>query len=101
MTAPVLAWSDAAIYELPEGQHLWGWEFELLPAGTMFAAAAILHGLIGMAAEPMGDEHYQVRDETQLIIYGLGDTETAEIELYWDDVLAAFERKQLSSGIQQ
>lgn len=52
MAAPTLAWGVTHIYRLPNGGHLYGREFELLPAGTMFAATTILHGVCGVEACP-------------------------------------------------
>jgi len=98
MAAPLLAWGDCNLYRLPEEGHLWGREFELLPAGTMFAAGAILHGLIGIEAEPLDEGRCQVNDGAPLVIYGLGSTETRELDAYRDDVLTGFLEKQLADA---
>ena len=98
MATPLLAWGEVNLYRLPDDGHLWGREFELLPAGTMFAAGAILHGLIGIEAEPLDEKRCQIRDGAPLVIYGLGKTETRELEAYREDVLQGFRDKQLADA---
>ena len=98
MTAPSLAWSDVNLYKLPSGDHLWGREFELLPAGTMFAAAAILRGLIGVEAQPLDERRCQIHDGALLVIYGLDDTETRELDAYRDEILEGFRLRQLQDA---
>lgn len=95
MAGPTLAWGESNLYKLPDAGHLWGREFELLPAGTMFSAGSILHGLIGIEAEPLDGARCQISDGALLIIYGLGKTETGELEGYRDDVISGFKIKQL------
>ena len=98
MAAPTIAWGDTNLYKLPDAGHLWGREFELLPAGTMFAAGSILHGLIGIEAEPLDGTRCQIRDGALLVIYGLRQTETEELEGYRDDVIAGFQQRQLQDA---
>lgn len=98
MAAPTLAWGEVNLYKLPAGGHLWGREFELLPAGTMFAAGAILRGLIGIEAEPLDQGRCQIHDGAPLVIYGIGKTETRELDAYRDDVLTGFQERQLADA---
>jgi hypothetical protein len=51
----VLAWGDRNLYQLPDGGHLWGREFQVLPSGSMFGAGGILNGLIGVDARPLDE----------------------------------------------
>ena len=95
MAAPTLAWGESNLFRLPDASHLWGREFELLPAGTMFAAGSILHGLIGIEAEPLDSARCQISDGALLVIVGLGQTETDELEGYRDDVISGFKVRQL------
>lgn len=98
MAAPLLAWGEENVYRLADNGHLWGREFELLAAGTMLAAGSILHGLIGIEAEPIDEKCYEIRDGAKLIIYGMGNTETRELEIYQDDVLESFRLQQLQDA---
>jgi hypothetical protein len=64
----------------------------------MFAAGAILHGLIGIEAVPLDEQRCQIHDGAPLVIYGLDSTETAELDLYRDDVVEGFRIRQLQDA---
>lgn len=98
MAPPALAWGELNLYGLDDGSHLYGREFELLPAGTMFAAGSILHGLIGVEAEPPDEKRCQIRDGALLIVYGLAPTETDELDAYRDDLVEGFRVRQLQDA---
>jgi hypothetical protein len=98
MAAPILAWGAANLYELPSGRHVWGREFELLPAGSMFAAGAILRGLIGVEAEQLDEKRCQIKDGAAVILYGMDATETRELDGYRDDVIEGFRQRQLQDS---
>ena len=98
MAAPTLAWGETNLYKLPEAGHLWGREFELLPAGTMFAAGSILYGLIGIEAKPLDGGRCQIKVGALLVIYGLGKTDTDELNVYRDDVINSFQTRQLQDA---
>lgn len=95
MTAPVLAWGEQSLYHLPGPPgHVFGREFQLLPAGTMFAAGALLSGVIGVAAEPAHHGHCFIREGTPLLIIGARGTETRELEGYQHDIVEAYRVRQ-------
>lgn len=98
MADPVLAWGAASLYELPSGRQIWGREFELLPAGSMFAASAILRGLIGVEAEQLDERRCQIVDGAPVILYGMGETETRELDGYRNDVIEGFRLQQLQDA---
>lgn len=98
MAAPTLAWGAVNLYKLPSGRHLWGREFDLLPAGTMFAAGAILHGLIGVEAEPIDGKKCSIVQGAPLLLYGMGSTDTRELDAYHNDVIEGFRVKQLQDA---
>lgn len=95
MATPSLAWSGVNLYELPDGDYIWGREFALLPAGTMFAASAILHGIIGLNAEPRDGNTCFISSDGPVLIYGTRDTNTEELRVYDEDLLAGFRAMQL------
>lgn len=90
----VLAWGEANVYRLPTGKHLWGREFQILPSGTMFAAADVLDGLVGCDARPLDEKHCEIRNGAKLICYGIRGTETSELEPYQEELAAAFNALQ-------
>jgi len=91
MAAPTLAWGEANLYRLPDGNHTWGREFELLPPnGTMLRPDAILQGLIGIEAEPLDERCCQIRDGAPVSIYGVGRTEADDLVPYREDVINGF-----------
>lgn len=94
MAAPTLAWGVTHIYRLPNGGHLYGREFELLPAGTMFAAGTILHGVCGVEAQPIDDRRCEIRDGAMILIQGIPPTGTAELDIYRDDIAEGFRQRQ-------
>jgi len=98
MATPSLAWSGVNFYELPNGDYIWGREFALLPAGTMFAASAILHGIIGLNAEPQDDKTCLISEEGPVLVYGTRDTTTEELRGYDEDLLAGFRAMQLQDS---
>ena len=95
MAAPILAWSDTNLYELPDGDYIWGREFELLPAGTMFTAGARLHGVVGLSAEPRDDKTCLIDPNGPTLIYGTRDTEDKELDGYRVEIAEGFRIKQL------
>ena len=98
MAPPALAWGELNLYELDDGSHLYGREFELLPAGTMFAAGSILHGLIGVEVEPLDGTRCQIRDGALMMVYGLAPTITEELDGYRDDLIEGFRVQQLQDA---
>ena len=98
MAPPTLAWSAINLYRLPSDGHLWGCEFALLPAGTMFAANAILHGIIGVPAEPMSGGQCTINEGAKAIIIGTRGTSARELEGYTDDIADGFRLRQLQDA---
>lgn len=94
MAAPTLAWGAQALYRLSNERHVFGREFELLPAGTMFAAGVLLHGVIGVDAEPAHEGHAFIRDGTPLLIIGARGTESRELEGYEADIVEGYRQRQ-------
>ena len=94
----VLAWGDRNLYQLPDGGHLWGREFQVLPSGSMFGAGGILNGLIGVDARPLDEGHCEIRNGSRLMVYGVRGTDTGELEPYHDDLAEAFNELQVQAG---
>lgn len=95
MGAPVIAWGEQSLYQLPRDPgHVFGREFELLPAGTMFAAGSVLGGVIGVAAEPEGRRRCFIREGSRLLIIGARGTETRELKGYQDDIVEGYRQRQ-------
>lgn len=88
-----IAWGEMHIYEIPDGGHIWGREFQILPAGTMAAAAAMLHGLIGVDAKPLGGGKAEVQPGSPVKLYGTRGTETALLQPYQNELCEAFSAK--------
>jgi len=89
----MLAWSDVNLYRFPDGVHLWGCEFELLPTGSMFAAKSILHGIVGVAAEMLDESRCQVCADSGIEVYAMGETTDGELEGYRQDLEEWFKVK--------
>lgn len=89
-----LAWGGLNLYELPDGGHLWGREFQILPSGSMFGAEQALDGLIGCDAEPVGSSHCEIRQGSPLKIYGIRGTDTGLLSPYSDELAREFNAKQ-------
>lgn len=94
MAEVAAAWGDLNLYELPAGGYLWGREFQILPSGSMFGAAQVLHGLIGVIAEPIGGKRCCYRPGEPLRIYGVRGTDPAELDGYQDELAAEFNEQQ-------
>lgn len=95
--APItVAWGNASVYELPDGGHIWGREFQILPSGTMAGAAGVLHGLIGLPAEMVGRKRCQVRSDGRLLIYGTRGTDTGCLRGYQDELADGFNAQQVA-----
>lgn len=90
MAAPTLAWGKPHLFSLPDGSHLYGREFDLLPAGTMFAAHVILHGLVGVVATMEDDDVARVEHNAALEIYGTRGTNPHELAAYETEVLESY-----------
>lgn len=100
MAAPTLAWGKVHLFSLPDGGHLYGREFELLPAGTMFAAAVTLHGIIGAPATVGDDNIARIPHDAQLVIYPVRETDGAELEFYSTEITEGFRLKELQQDAQ-
>lgn len=99
MTAPTLAWGEQTLYRLPGPPgHVFGREFELLPAGTMFAAGSRLAGVIGVEAEPADGDYCFIEEGTPLLIIGARGTETRELEGYQDDIVESYRVRQAAEA---
>lgn len=84
MTAPTLAWGPEGAYDVPTIKgRVCGREFELLPAGTMFAARSMLSGVIGVEA-----------GGRRLVITGFRNTTGRELEGYTTDIVEAYRQRQ-------
>ena len=93
-----MAFGEPHLFGLPDGSHVYGREFELLPAGTMFAASVILHGLVGIIAEVGDDNVARVHADDPLTLYGIRGTDACELSLYEEEVMEAFRLKQLQDA---
>jgi hypothetical protein len=94
MGVPTFAWGEPHLFGLPDGSHVYGREFDLLPAGTMFAASVILHGLAGLHAVVDARKVARVAAEGPLLIYAIRGTDQSELGLYESDVIKAFRIRQ-------
>lgn len=94
MTAAAVAWDEASVFQLPDSGYVWGYEFELVPAGTMFAGQCLLHGLLCLEAQSDGEDNYSIVGSDDWMLIGTRDTETRELEGYVDDIKVAFARFQ-------
>lgn len=93
-----MAFGEPHVFGLPDGSHVYGREFELLPAGTMFAASVILHGLVGVHAVVDDDNVARVAADGPLLIYGIRGTDTMELGLHETEIMEAFRIKQLQDA---
>lgn len=98
MAAPTLAWGKVHLFSLPDDSHLYGRELELSPAGTMFAAGVILHGIIGAPATIGKDNIARIADDAELVIYPVRGTEPAELELHSNEITEGFRLKELQDA---
>lgn len=98
MAAPTLAWGKPHLFQLPDGEHLYGMEFELLPAGTMFVAGMIMHGLCGVPATVDGDSIARVAADAAPEVYAVRGTDSAALSLYEQEVMEGFRLKQLQDA---
>lgn len=98
MAAPSMAWGKLHLFQMPDGSHLYGREFELLPAGTMFAAAVLLHGIIGASATVDDDNVARVEADGTLWIYPTRQTDPAELELYESDITEQYRIRELQDA---
>lgn len=84
------AWGGLNLYALPDGGHLWGREFQVLPTGSMLGGAKVLDGLIGCDAQPVDGGHCEIRQGSPLKIYGIRGTETCDLSPYSDELAEQF-----------
>jgi len=98
MSAPTVAWGAATLYRLPNGEHIYGREFELLPAGTMMAADAILCGICGVVAKVGADNIARVHADAEPEVYAIRDTTCEELDDYGEEVIEGFRLKQLQAA---
>lgn len=98
LTAPTLAWGKLHLFKLPDDSHLYGREFELLPAGTMFAAGVILHGIIGAPAWVSEDNIARIAHDAELLIYPVRETDPAELQLYQAEITEGFRLCELQDA---
>lgn len=96
MAAPTLAWGKPHLFSMPDGSHLYGREFDLLPSGTMFAAAVILHGVVGVPATVDQRNVARVARDAQLATYAIRGTDPNELSMYEPDVLEQYRLKSLN-----
>jgi hypothetical protein len=96
MTLTAMAWGELNLYELPSEGHLWGREVQLLPSGSMFGAEGVLHGLVGVAAKPLGRGKCEIDPSASLVIYGIRGTEPDQLRPYQDELAEEFNAQQLS-----
>lgn len=88
-----IAWGQMSLYEVPGGGHVWGREFQILPAGTMAQATGMLHGLIGADARPLDGGRAEVRTGSPVKLYGCRGTETGDLMAYQNELCEAFSGK--------
>jgi hypothetical protein len=93
-----MAWGKLHLFQMPDGSHLYGREFELLPAGTMFDAAVVLHGIIGATATVDDDNVARVEAGGTLWIYPTRQTDSAELELYESDITEQYWIRELQDA---
>jgi hypothetical protein len=98
MAAPTLAWGKYHLFGLPDGSYVYGREFELLPAGTMFAAGVILHGIIGAEAVIGSDSIARIPRDAQMQIMAIRDTDSDELQIYCEDIKEGYRLRELQDA---
>jgi len=98
MTAPTMAWGKTCLFSLPDGSHVYGREFELLPAGTMFAASVILHDIIGATAVIGADDIARIPSDAMLVIHPIRNTDPEELRLYEADISDGYRQRELQDA---
>jgi hypothetical protein len=96
MTQTAMAWSQLSLYALPDGDHVWGSEVQLLPSGSMFGAEGVLHGLVGLPATPIAGNRCEIDPTASLVIYGVRGTEADQLRPYQDELADQFSAQQLA-----
>lgn len=94
-----LAWGDLCCYEVPRYGHVWGREFQLLPKGSMFHSAGVLHGLIGLPARRIGKTKCEVDIKSPLQVYGVRGTDPKKLEEYYDELAERFSARQMAQDV--
>lgn len=91
MGLPTFAWGKPQLFKLPDGAGVYGQEFDLLPAGTMFAAHVILHGLVGMPVNMESETTGRVDVTSEPVIYAVRGTNPHELAAYESDILHSYQ----------
>jgi hypothetical protein len=94
MAQTAMAWGDISLYALPGGDHVWGREVQLLPSGTMAGAHGVIHGLVGVAATPIGHNQCKINASSPIVIYGLRGTDADQLKPFQDELAKAFNAQQ-------
>lgn len=97
MADPTLAWGELRLFQMADGAHIYGREFELLPS-SMLGARAILHGLCGMPATMEGDSLARVATDAVPDVYAIRQTTPEELGDYCATVLKGFRIRQLQDA---
>ena len=98
MPAPSLAWGELHLFQLPDNSHLYGREFELLPAGTMLAASVRLNGLAGVPAVVGDDSIARIESDAITVVHPTRGTDGHALELYEADIVEGFRLRQLQDA---
>lgn len=99
MAETAMAWGDLNLYELPDGGHLWGREVQVLPSGSMLGARGVIHGLVGITAEPVDGSRCQVWPSSPLLIYGVRGSTPDQLRPYQDELAEAFSESRVAQEL--
>jgi hypothetical protein len=86
----VVAWGPAALFQIPSGRIVWGFQFELLRGGSGWSAQERERGIVGIAAE-MGPRteatiSYSVPEGEKPYIYAVSPSTPQSLEPWFDEI---------------
>ena len=98
----VIAWGPAALFQIPSGRTVWGFQFELLRGGSGWSAQDREQGIVGIAAE-MGPSNeatisYSVPPGEKPYIYAVAPSSPQSLAPWFDEIDQSYREQMVRLG---
>jgi hypothetical protein len=95
--AITIAWGPLDSFDIGERMVVQGRRFDLLPAGTMFKASGMLHGVMGLPLRQVTTTKLEVMGASFALV-GWAGTPRESLLPFAEQILAAYRLAQLQFG---
>ena len=98
----VIAWGPAALFPIPSGRTVWGFQFELVRGGSGWSAQEREQGIVGIVAEVIAVNEatmsYAVPQGEQPYLYAVTPSSPQSLAPWFDEINQSYKEQMIKLG---